>query len=83
MPNVYIDHVASFSGSPNVFSPSIRGIGQSEYAFNKEQGVGVYVDGVFYARPAGSVLDLLDLERVEVLKGPREPCLVGILLAAL
>ena len=35
-----------------------------------EQGVGLYVDGVFYARPAAA-LDFLDVERIEVLRGPQ------------
>ena len=36
-----------------------------------EPGVGLYVDGVFYARPAAATLDFLDLERIEVLRGPQ------------
>lgn len=70
-PNVEIDTTSSFSGSTQVLTAYIRGIGQNDFAFNLDPGVGVYVDGVYYARTIGAVLDLLDLERVEVLKGPQ------------
>lgn len=70
-PNVEIDVTSSFSGSTQVLTAYIRGIGQNDFAFNLDPGVGVYVDGVYYARTIGAVLDLLDLERVEVLKGPQ------------
>ena len=70
-PNVEIDTTSSFSGSTQVLAAYIRGIGQNDFAFNLDPGVGVYVDGVYYARTVGAVLDLLDLERIEVLKGPQ------------
>jgi len=70
-PNVDIDTTSPFSGSNSVLSPFIRGIGQNDFAFNLEPGVGVYVDGVYYARTIGATVDLLDLDRVEVLKGPQ------------
>ncbi len=70
-PNVDIDTTSPFSGSSSVLSPFIRGIGQNDFAFNLEPGVGVYVDGVYYARTIGATVDLLDLDRVEVLKGPQ------------
>jgi len=70
-PNVDIDTTSPFSGSSSVLSPFIRGIGQNDFAFNLEPGVGVYVDGVYYARTIGATIDLLDLDRVEVLKGPQ------------
>ncbi len=70
-PNVEIDGTSSFSGSTQVLSAFIRGIGQADFAFNLDPGVGIYVDGVYYARTFGAVVDLLDLERIEVLKGPQ------------
>lgn len=59
------------SGSRAVFSASIRGIGQNDFALNLEPGVGVYLDGVYLARTVGANLDLPDVARVEILKGPQ------------
>ncbi|MCC7411595.1 MAG: TonB-dependent receptor [Gammaproteobacteria bacterium] len=70
-PNVTLDSTTPFSGSSQILGAYIRGIGQQDFAFNLEPGVGVYVDGVYYARSVGAVVDLLDLERIEVLKGPQ------------
>ena len=71
VPNVDIKNTVSFAGSSQILVASIRGIGQNDFAFNLEPGVGVYIDGVYYARSLGAVVDLLDLERIEVLKGPQ------------
>lgn len=49
----------------------IRGIGQLDFISTVDPGVGVYVDGVYVARTAGSLLDLTNVERVEVLRGPQ------------
>src|SRR5581483_244209 len=49
----------------------IRGVGQTDFNLALEPGVGIYVDDVYYATLTGSVLDLLDLDRVEVLRGPQ------------
>jgi iron complex outermembrane recepter protein len=58
-----------------MYGPSIqafvRGIGQFDFNPALEPGVGLYVDDVYYATLTGSMLDLLDLERVEVLRGPQ------------
>lgn len=70
-PNVQIDRSSAFAGSSTILSAYVRGIGQSDFAFNMEPGVGLYVDGVYYARTVGAAIDLLDVERVEVLKGPQ------------
>ncbi len=71
IPNVNLDQGAPFSGSNSVLSASIRGIGQDDFAFNVDPGVGVYVDGVYFARTVGANQSLLDVERIEVLKGPQ------------
>ncbi len=71
IPNVHLDNSAPFSGSTSVLSAYVRGIGQDDFAFNLDPGVGIYVDGVYYARTVGSNVDMLDVERIEVLKGPQ------------
>lgn len=71
IPNVNLDQGSPFSGSNSVLSASIRGIGQDDFAFNLDPGVGVYVDGVYFARTVGANQSLLDVERIEVLKGPQ------------
>jgi iron complex outermembrane receptor protein len=50
---------------------NIRGVGQFDFNPALEPGVGVYVDDVYYATLTGSIFDLLDLDRVEVLRGPQ------------
>ena len=49
----------------------IRGVGQYDFIAALEPGVGVYVDDVYYAQLTGSLLELLDVDRVEVLRGPQ------------
>lgn len=58
-------------GSLSAAAVFIRGIGNNEPSALSEQGVGVYMDGVYLARAGGAVFDLMDLERVEVLRGPQ------------
>jgi len=70
-PNVTLDSSTPFSGSTAVLGASIRGIGSSDFAFNIDQAVGVYLDGVYLGRSVGANQDLLDVERIEVLKGPQ------------
>ncbi|HEX5253557.1 MAG TPA: TonB-dependent receptor plug domain-containing protein, partial [Mycobacterium sp.] len=70
-PGVNLDAGAPFSGDRSVLSASIRGVGQDDFAFNLNPGVGVYVDGVFLARTIGANQNLLDVDRVEILKGPQ------------
>jgi len=60
-----------FSGSSAVLAATIRGIGGNEFAINFDPGVGIYLDGVYLARTIGANLDLPDVERVEILKGPQ------------
>ncbi|HVW67885.1 MAG TPA: TonB-dependent receptor [Steroidobacteraceae bacterium] len=49
----------------------IRGIGQSDPVVTNDPGVGVYLDGVYFGVMQGLDLDMLDVSRVEVLRGPQ------------
>ena len=71
VPNVRFDFTAPISGASNAAGVFIRGIGQSDFALTTEAGVGTYVDGVYMSRSLGGVLDVLDIERMEVLRGPQ------------
>jgi iron complex outermembrane receptor protein len=68
-PNVTLKPAGAAFGSAMV--AFIRGVGQTDFNFSQEPGVGIYVDDVYYATLTGSLLDLLDLDRVEVLRGPQ------------
>lgn len=70
-PNLTLQNNPAFGGSSNVASIYIRGIGQQDFLPTVDPGVGVYVDGVYVARSVGSILDLVDVERIEVLRGPQ------------
>lgn len=58
-------------GSNSTLVAFIRGVGQQDPLWGYEPGVGVYVDDVFIARPQGAVLDIFDVDRIEVLRGPQ------------
>ncbi len=49
----------------------IRGIGQNDPLWGFEPGVGLYIDDIYFARPQGAMLDVYDIERIEVLRGPQ------------
>src|SRR5690242_8763316 len=58
-------------GTNSTLTPFIRGIGQQDPVAGFEQGVGLYLDDVYFNRPQAAVLDIYDVERVEVLRGPQ------------
>ena len=70
-PNVQIDSISPVNGSSNTPNINIRGIGTTDFLLTIDPSVGVYVDGVYVSRSVGGLFDLLDLERVEVLRGPQ------------
>lgn len=55
----------------NSITATIRGLGQLDFNPAYEPGVGLYIDDVYYPRLTGANFDLLDVERVEVLRGPQ------------
>lgn len=58
-------------GSNSTLIAFIRGVGQQDPLWGFEPGVGLYVDDVYIARPQAAVLDIFDIERIEVLRGPQ------------
>ena len=58
-------------GTNSTLTAFIRGVGQEDPLWGYEPGVGIYVDDVYFARPQGAVLDIVDVERIEVLRGPQ------------
>ena len=49
----------------------MRGIGQADPLWGVDPGVGLYIDDVYMARPQGALLDVYDVARIEVLRGPQ------------
>lgn len=70
-PNLSFQNNPSFGGASNAAAVYIRGVGQKEFVPTTDPGVGLYVDGVYVARSVGAIMDLVDIEQVEVLRGPQ------------
>jgi iron complex outermembrane recepter protein len=68
-PNVAIRPQGASFG-PSV-TASIRGVGQNDFNPAFEPGVGIYIDDVYYPQLTGAIFDLLDVQRVEILRGPQ------------
>jgi iron complex outermembrane recepter protein len=58
-------------GTNTTLTAFIRGVGQQDPVAGFEAGVGVYIDDVYLNRPQAAVLDIFDVERIEVLRGPQ------------
>jgi iron complex outermembrane receptor protein len=69
----FIPSVQLYSSNPRNTGINIRGLGSPFGLTNDglDPGVGFYVDGVYYARPAAATFDFIDIERIEVLRGPQ------------
>ncbi|MFZ4456949.1 MAG: TonB-dependent receptor [Bacteroidales bacterium] len=68
-----VPSVQLYSSNPRNTALNIRGLGSTFGLTNDgiEQGVGFYVDGVYFARPAATTLDFIDIDQIEVLRGPQ------------
>jgi len=69
VPNAVIQPLGAGWGATT--AAFIRGVGLGDNILSFEPGVPIYIDDVYNGRPQGSIFDLLDLERVEVLRGPQ------------
>ena len=58
-------------GTSSTLTAFIRGVGQQDPVAGFEAGVGIYIDDVYLNRPQGALLDIFDVERIEVLRGPQ------------
>ncbi len=67
-PNLTIERNLSNVSTPKLY---MRGIGVSNAAFSFDSPIGIYVDDVYYPRVVGSLIDFLDVDRIEVLRGPQ------------
>ena len=68
VPNIKVNAGRATSSTINAY---IRGVGQNDPLWGFEPGVGIYMDDVYIARPQGALLDVYDVERIEVLRGPQ------------
>lgn len=68
VPNLRIETVTGLSNAARVF---LRGVGEDQSTPTTDNAIGLYVDGVFYPRTLGALFDFVDVERIEVLRGPQ------------
>ena len=68
VPNVTLEASRATNSTLSAF---IRGVGQQDPVSGFEQGVGIYLDDVYLNRPQAAVLDIYDVQRIEVLRGPQ------------
>ncbi|PWG03240.1 TonB-dependent receptor [Sphingosinicella humi] len=67
-PNVTLE---ASRGTNNTLTAFIRGVGQQDPVAGFEAGVGIYLDDVYLNRPQAALLDIYDVERIEILRGPQ------------
>ena len=69
----YVPNLSVYAGrnQSTTLTAFMRGIGQADPLWGVDPGVGLYLDDVYIARPQGALLDVYDVERVEVLRGPQ------------
>jgi iron complex outermembrane receptor protein len=69
IPNANIRPQGSFSGPTPMIG--MRGVMTTDFIYTSDPGVGIYIDDIYHGSLTGSAIDLLDLERIEVLRGPQ------------
>ncbi len=70
-PGMVFVNSTNISGSSSASAVFIRGVGQSDYTLAVEPGVGIYIDDVYLPHSIGNVANVVDVERVEILRGPQ------------
>ncbi|MEE4192401.1 MAG: TonB-dependent receptor [Halieaceae bacterium] len=68
VPNMDVNNGTGVGGAASIY---IRGVGQNNAGIAADTAVGIYLDGVYLARPDGALLDNIDIATVEVLRGPQ------------
>ena len=70
-PSLTVQGASRSSGGGANAAMFVRGVGQDEFLISFDPGVGIYLDEVYLGRTVGAILDMADVERVEVLRGPQ------------
>lgn len=68
VPNI---NLGTNTGTANAARIFLRGVGEDESRGAVDQAVGIYVDGIYIGRSVGSLFDVVDLQQIEVLRGPQ------------
>ena len=70
-PNLQFSSRAASSGHNSTSTIFMRGVGQIDFLSSNDSGVGFYLDEVYYSRSVGTSINFLDIDRVEILRGPQ------------